>query len=304
MTAHFPNLVRHTSAAESPFDEMIRRPGQLLCPDAVPFPNAEKAVRRHLYMLRLPSKSKDAALILAIQGNIGTGKTLVACDTCLKAGYAVALVNPGFLSSEVEGGASAKLAELMRELVRLSRLERRRYVVVKDDMDTAIYARGENEGVSVNRRLLTGDLQHIADHRPYRNWDDTPIPVIATGNSFAEGFRDSLLRDLRANFHTHEPNAQQRAHIVVSLFGPQTWRDRWLMRRLLRRHRGEPIAFWRAVRNDLDALRLDRLIDDGVENVEEAEQRLATPLTFDARQLWSLANARRSARAASFLKHA
>jgi hypothetical protein len=286
--------------APSPFADLIRLPGQLMCPDGVIFDKLERDIRRHLFQTILPSTMHEAERYLVLHGPAGVGKTVAACDGSLRFGFAVALLPGALLASEHEGGATAVLASYLRFVEEQSKALGRRFVIVADDFDLSIVGNDGKTGRTVNSNLLTQQLQTLADSRQYCNHDGTVIAIIFTGNDFTT-FRASVFRDGRATWHTHAPTHDEKAQIAFRLLDPRTGEERRLLERLTHTYRNEPVAFWRSVKNDLVKALLDDVIALGLPDVLAAEAELTKRRPFHPQRLLAFAAARAKAGPRSFL---
>jgi hypothetical protein len=287
-------------APPSPFASLIRMPGQYLCPDGIVFDELERAIRRHLFKQVLPSLKGRAERYLIIQGARGTGKTVSATDASLRYGFAVALLPASMLASEHEGGASAVLSDFMAFAAEASRSRKMRIAIVADDFDLSISAADSQTGKTINSLLVTHQLQQLADTQEPRNFDDSGMPVIFTGNNFTT-MRASLFRDGRATWHTHRPTLDDKLVIAFQLFNPRSFEDRRVIERLVRTYRDESVAFWRALHNDLMTDRLDDIIGRSLPDVATAEAEFRRPVPLDGGKLWTLARARAKTKPMSFL---
>ncbi len=286
--------------APSPFASLIRMPGQYLCPDGIIFDELERAIRRHLFKQVLPSLKGHTERYLVIQGARGTGKTVTATDASLRYGFAVALLPASILASEHEGGATAILRDFMAFAAETSRARKIRLAIVADDFDLAISAADEHTGKTITSLLIPHLLQQLAHTREPRNYDDSGLPIIFTGNNFTT-MRSSLFREGRATWHTHRPTLDDKLLIAFQLFNLRTFDERRMLERLVRSYRDESVAFWRALHSDLMTERLDDLIERGLPDVAAAEAEYRRPMALDPAKLWTLARARSKSGPVSFL---
>lgn len=287
-------------AAPTPFAGLVRLPGHYLCPEGVIFDELERAIRRHLFKQVLPSLKGRVERYLIIQGARGTGKTVSATDASLRYGFAVALLPASMLASEHEGGASAVLDDFMNFVAETSRSRKVRIAIVADDFDLSISAADSQMGKTINSLLVTHQLQQLADTQEPRNFDDSGMPIIFTGNNFTT-MRASLFRDGRATWHTHRPTLDDKLAIAFQLFNPRSFDDRRLIERLVRTFRDESVAFWRALHSDLMTDRLDEIIARSLPDVAAAEAEFRRPVPLDGAKLWTLARTRAKTRPMSFL---
>lgn len=287
-------------ATPTPFAGLVRMPGQYLCPEGVIFDELERAIRRHLFKQVLPSLKGRVERYLIIQGARGTGKTVSATDASLRYGFAVALLPASMLASEHEGGASAVLDDFMSFVAEISRARKVRIAIVADDFDLSISAADSQMGKTINSLLVTHQLQQLADTQEPRNFDDSGLPIIFTGNNFTT-MRASLFRDGRATWHTHRPTLDDKLAIAFQLFNPRSFDDRRLIERLVRTYRDESVAFWRALHSDLMTDRLDEIIARSLPDVAAAEAEFRRPVPLDGAKLMALARLRAKTRPMSFL---
>lgn len=297
------NLAPSTSTPPStptPFAGLIRMPGQYLCPDGVVFDELERAIRRHLFKQVLPSLKGRVERYLIVQGARGTGKTVSATDASLRYGFAVPLLPASMLASEHEGGASAVLDAFMSFVAETSRTRKMRIAIVADDFDLSISAADNQTGKTINSLLVTHQLHQLADTQEPRNFDDSGMPIIFTGNNFTT-MRASLFRDGRATWHTHRPTLEDKLAIAFQLFNPRSYEDRRVIEKLVRAYREESVAFWRALHSDMMTERLDDIIARSLPDVAAAEAEFRRPVPLDGAKLWALARTRAKTRPMSFL---
>lgn len=302
MTTQFPHL------AQSPpplpafrYSSLIRTPDHVPPPTFTLVPDLTKIIRRHL-AVQMARKMRDTAeRILVIAGPPGVGKTQGAVYGSLSFGWAVASISSSMLASEVEGGATAELNAMLAEFERFSAQHRLRIVVLFDDFDLSIAARDDKTGVSSNSNLLIERLQYLADNRHiYRNFDGSNLPFIVTLND-GTALRPSLLRDMRASWFTHDPDAATKSNIAYRILDPQTAAERTLVNKLIRKYANEPLSFWQALRMDLDAQRLDAVIATGVADPKTIDAALALRQPLDPALVEAAALTRSRPRRFNFL---
>ncbi|MCH9808481.1 MAG: hypothetical protein K0U74_12170 [Alphaproteobacteria bacterium] len=283
----------------SAFSQYFRRPGEYLCPDAVPFDDLTKAVKRHLLLNALPAFQQSAERFLVIQGAPGIGKTVTACDAALGFGFGVAMLPAALLASEYEGGATRTLDAFMEDVVRFSHKNKLRMTVNMEDFDLSIASKATNMTFTINAHLLTQRVQHIADTREFKNFDECSIPFIFTGNDFQ--MRESLFRPGRATWFTHAPSADEKGQVAHHMLQPRTQAQRKLIDQLVRTYANEPVSFWTSLKNDLFKTRLDQLITEAMPDPAQVEAELRRPLPLDRTTLQKLAKERSTTRATRFL---
>lgn len=285
----------------SPYDGLIRRPGQLLAPDAATIKRVERIVQRFLRLHQLPSRRGRVPRTLVIDGQPGVGKTTMACDSALRLGWNCVIVEPSLLASRFEGGATELLDGILRHAERVSLAEQRPCVLILDDADLGIIARDANTSVTANHGLMLGLIQALStDPTRYVCHGGGPIPLILTGNDFRP-VRASLLRDARADWFTLDLDVSEREQVATALLKPRTPDEVRLVQRVFRRHRDQGSAFWRAVASDLDAAHLDRLLDSGGTDIAALDAALEAPRPLNSAELWAVTKARAHRRTRGFL---
>lgn len=300
MSTKFPQLAA-APPAKSRFTAMIRTANDSTLRHHVDVPTLTLEIRRFA-ALQIASTTRDhAPRIMVIAGPPGVGKSEGALTAALSCGFAVATVSCSLFASDVEGGATATLNAMLEEFDRYSAEQRKRVLCIFDDFDLSIVARDDKTGVSSNTNLLTERLQYLADNRHvYRNHDGTNLAFIFTINN-AEPLRASLLRDMRANWVEHDPCKATKANIAFRILDPQTAKERALVEKLTRRHAGQPIAFWKALRLDLDAARLDDLLANGLPAAHEIDAALTQRSAIDPTLLERAARKRSGSRLRNYL---
>ncbi|KUO58132.1 MAG: hypothetical protein APF80_11905 [Alphaproteobacteria bacterium BRH_c36] len=277
----------------SPVAGMIRAPGQLICPDGLVFRKAENFIRRHVAKLLATRTRNTCELFALIDGPAGTGKSVLATDGLLRAGFHVATISGAQLAGSTENAATEALSELLDHLVAYSHSTGARVAVVLDDFHQSIVGTTQSHvGRTVNSDLLTAELQRIADPpRKYRSQCGTPIPFIFTGNDFSHT-APSLFRDMRAARFTHEPTRAEKQQIIEALFASTSCRERAALRYLAWVYAHQPIAFWAALKNDLVSDVLDRNLPDGELTHAAVEAMWPSHVPLHTLRLWRLARQR------------
>ena len=279
----------------------LRRPGALICPDGIVFDGLERAVRRHLFQLRVRADAHPRPpRFLVIAGKPGTGKTVAATDAALRMGYAVLHLPAADLASENEGGATSVLDGYLADAERHAQTFDEPVAIVADDLDLGIISAEADTGRTVNSNLLVQRLQGLAGGDDIRNADGTPVAVIVTGNDWSH-VRPSLFRDGRATWYEHAPTLDEIAAVAVSLFAPRTADERRFILKLARRYRRESVAFWSAVRASLDNDLIDALIASGITDTATLKVELHRPRPLEPEKLLGIARKHAARRRLSFL---
>lgn len=300
MSARFPELAASQTTKER-FTSLIRSADDPASRDYVDVPALSLEIRKFAALQVAASTRDHAPRIMVIAGPPGTGKSEGARNAALSCGFAVAPVSCSLLASDVEGGATATLNAMLEEFEGYSARQRKRVLAILDDFDLSIVARDDKTGVSSNTNLLTERLQYLADNRHvYRNFDGSNLAFIFTINN-AEPLRASLLRDMRATWVEHDPCKATKASIAIRILDPQTAAERAVVAKLTRRYASQPIAFWKALRLDLDAARLDDLLGNGFPAADQIDAAMAQRAPIDPALLKRAARKRSGSRIRNYL---
>lgn len=303
MTAKFPELASAVAPAQPMFRfaNLIRTPQQTPAQGYIHVNALTLEFRRFAALQIAESTRNIAPRLMVIAGPPGAGKSQGALFSGLACNFAVATVSCSMFASEVEGGATAVLNAMLEEFERYSALHRLRVMVVLDDFDLSIVARDDKTGVSSNTNLLTERIQYLADNRHiYRNFDGSNIAFVLTINN-AEMIRSSLLRDMRATWIEHDPDGATKSDIAYRILDPQTAEERAFVDRLIRRHAKQSIAFWKALRMDIDAARLDGLLAHGLPDAREIDAVMGQRTPLDPAVIEMAARKRSKSRIRNFL---
>lgn len=322
MTTHFPNMANgavpsqphlhhpqsapavHTTPPPLPawqYAHLIRLPGDPIVRQRFEFRELSLKVREHL-VNQIGAKTKDeAARMLWVQGRPGEGKSEGCLVACLMAGFHTAVISPGLFAGEVEGASVQTLHAVLAELVRWSAVHRARVVVIIDDFDLSTANVGENQGSTVNSQLLVNEFMSLADNRHlYRNVDGSNIGFIITVND-ATGMRESLTRLGRALWHDHVPDAEAKANIAHAILEPKTTAERELVAALVRKHRHQPVAFWKALYHRMRAMEAQKLIERGMPDQAAVDGAFSHRLALNPDTAWAAAKQQRTSRVQNYL---
>ncbi len=305
MTTHFPAIA--TAGTTSPlrtFKHMhrLRRPGEHITQQKIEFNELALRVRGWLTQQVGQATRDSAARMLWVQGRPGEGKTEGCLIAALNAAFYVLPLTGGDFAGEVEGASVKALHEFLQESADYSALHKVRIVVTLDDFDLSTASVGADTAHTVNSQLLIGEIMSLADERHrYRNADGSNIGFIVTVND-ASGMRESLTRAGRADWFDHVPSAEDKANIAWAILAPQTSADRELVAALVRKHRKQSVAFWRALHHRMQALQARHLIERGMPTAATIDAAYGKRLTLDAAVAWKAAKELRTSRALNWLK--
>lgn len=276
----------------TPVAGMIRAPGQVSCPNCMMFVSVERFLKRHYARLMSTAGRETSALFAVIDGPPGTGKTMAATDATARAGLASCNVPASMLAGATENAATEALTEVMRGVVAYSKVTGHDVAVILDDFHLSIAGSTDAKiSRTVNTNLLVGDCQRMVDERPYRCASGMPVPIVFTGNDFSQT-APSLFRDQRANRHTHAPTALEKVEIIFHLLAPRTPLELRTVEKLVRTYKTQPIAFWAALKNDLFAAHLDKVLGDGPLNRKAIDAAWPTRTPLDPELVWKTAKDR------------
>lgn len=304
MTTHFGNLAVNGGPPPLPaykYAHLLRKPGDPVTRQRFEFRELALKVREFL-TYQVGTHTRDqAARMLWVQGRPGEGKSEGCLVACLNAGFHVLVISPGLFAGETEGKSVEVLHEVLDELVRYSAHHKVRIVVIIDDFDLSTANADENVGKTVNSQLLVNEFMSLADNRAlYRNVDGSNIGFIVTVND-ASGMRESLHRAGRAIWHDHVPTVEDKANIAWAILAPQTTAERDLVQSLVRYHRKQPVAFWKALYHRMHALRAQALIDASMPDKAAIDRAYGQRLCLKPDIAWAAAKQLRTHRVRSFL---
>lgn len=303
MSTHFGNLA--VNAGTPPpvykYAHLLRKPGDPVTRTRFEFRALALKVREFL-TYQIGTHTRDqAARMLWMQGRPGEGKSEGCLVACLNAGFFVIVISPGLFAGETEGKSVEVLHAVMDELARYSAHYKVRIVVIIDDFDLSTANADGDVGKTVNSQLLVNEFMALADNRQlYRNFDGSNIGFIMTVND-ASGMRESLHRAGRAIWHDHEPSAEDKANIAWAILAPQTTTERDLVHALVRYHRKQPVAFWKALYHRMQALRAREMIDGGMPDTAAIDRAYGQRLCITPDLAWAAAKQLRTHRVRSFL---
>jgi ATPase family associated with various cellular activities (AAA) len=267
MSTMFPQLAA-TEATPPPipyqFEDLMVRPGDPSVSGYYQVPGLHTHILKWLALQRATITRHKAPRFSLVVGPQGTGKSEGVLAALLSVGCHVALVPPNKFSSDTENGATVVLDALMAEMQRYSGEYGVPVVVVLEDVDTTILARDEKTAVTPGHRMLAGRLQFIADHRNlFVNYAGDVIGLVFTANRPDE-LRPSLIRNMRALWHEHNPSGTDLYDIVFQMIDPRSADERKLLERVFAKYKRENLSFWTALKQGITASHLDELLSDGL----------------------------------------
>lgn len=250
------------------YAQYITHPDQPLSQDYYLFEGLSRAVRQHLaYQIGTHSRA-TAERMLWVQGRPGQGKTVGIQLACHAAGFGYASLSAGLFAGETEGASVKALHAALGECQNWSAANKKRVAVLMDDLDLSAANVADGVGSTVNTQLLVKELMDLADHRErYANHDGTHIGFIVSVND-ASGMRESLTRNGRATFYTHEPTYDEIENVAWKVLKPVTAAERDLVSKLVKRHRKQNIAFWYALYHRMVGMQHQHLTAQGMPSTD------------------------------------
>ena len=207
-----------------------------------------------LHMVRnlRPAPDPGTALILGIHGPPGEGKTHQTEMILQDAGVQTLLVSGG----ELESGEAGEPSQIVRDKYLQAGTYRSNGIaaaVLLNDADAALGSWGEMTQYTVNTQNVVTELMHLADYPMRVEGQATPrVPIIITGNDFSRLY-GPLCRSGRMNLFRWVLTDEERLRIVGPLFPALTRAE---LDEILRCYPGESVAFWAAVRSEIDRHRM------------------------------------------------
>jgi SpoVK/Ycf46/Vps4 family AAA+-type ATPase len=196
-------------------------------------------------------RARRLARTLLILGPPSSGKTQTARARSSQLNADLLLMAGADLSGATEGAPVDKLEAAFTWMRHHSRIHRRPFVLLIDDVDASILEERPDQERTDNTNLLIGKLQAIAnDPTLYTTDDGVPIPMLWTSNN-TRYFRPALIRAGRCKIYRHALDPVRKARIIQNLLRPPTPRDRVLLNNLIEQHKAQPIAFWEQLAGDL-----------------------------------------------------
>lgn len=307
MTTHFPTPATSGATPSPPplpvskYANLIRLPGDPITRQRFEFTQLSLKVREFLASQIGEHTRDEAARMLWVQGRPGEGKSEGCLVACLNAGFAVATISPGLFAGETEGYSVEVLHDLMTDLVRWSHVNRRSICVMLDDFDLSTANAGDDVGKTVNSQLLVNEFMSLADKRHLHRTAFGNIGFIVTVND-ATGMRESLHRLGRAVWYDHAPTDEDKANIAWAILAPQTSAERDVVAALVRRHRRQPVAFWKALAHRIQALHAKQLLEAGMPDKAAIDRAFGQRLHLSPSVAWEAARQLRTNRVRSWLK--
>ena len=245
--ANWPQYPELSTGSRSPWP--VVTPTGDVAPDVWLDEDLQNTVVLHLTKNHLPAT--NPALMLAIQGRAGEGKTFQIRTICSAAGAYIIPISGGSLSAGDGYSAADKVQSIYTFASSVRERTGAMTAVVIDDFDLSV-ASAMGNGGSLDAQFMTGVLMNLADD-PYHcgNVRTHRIPVILTGNNFTY-LHGPLIRHGRMTFFEWAPTFEQRAKVVQAMFtGLLMDEDLEDTQRLLWANRHQPLSFFAALKDDL-----------------------------------------------------
>jgi hypothetical protein len=207
-----------------------------------------------LHMVRnlRPTPDPGTALILGIHGPPGEGKTYQTEMILRDAGVQTILVSGG----ELESGEAGEPSRIVRDKYLQAGVYRSNgipAVLLLNDADAALGSWGEMTQYTVNTQNVVTELMHLADYPTRVEGQTTPrVPIVITGNDFSRLY-GPLCRPGRMNLFRWVLTDEERMPIVGPLFPFLSAPE---LGEVFANHPGRSVAFWAAVRGEIDRQRM------------------------------------------------
>jgi len=151
---------------------------------------------------------------LAIEGQMGEGKTVQTIYTCFKHGIHPYYFSSAQLSGNLERDSIKELEATYNYLLEHDR-EDNFSVIIIDDFHLSIASCDENVSKTVNSQILTDYLMSIADTT--KATPGKKIPFILIANTF-EHLYSPLTRDGRMKLFKWEPSNMQKRNLIYQMY--------------------------------------------------------------------------------------
>lgn len=209
-----------------------------------------KAVALHITKNQLTVL--NTALILAIQGPKGEGKSFQTREICSQMGVYVVPVSGGMLSGSLEGAAVEVLKKAYEVASTLRKQTQKLTVLLIDDFDLSVASAFGDRRYTVNTQLLTAFMMNLADDPEHcGNSKTLRIPIIVTGNDF-RSLHSPLTRHGRMNFFEWVPTIEQKFEVVHSLFkSVVSSGGAHELRSFVEEYKQQPVSFFAMLKDDL-----------------------------------------------------
>ena len=271
-------------------------------PQAFIAPEFRKAILLHVTKNNLTVLKP--ALILAVQGKAGEGKSFQVREACSQAGVNLVHLSGSSLSGTYEGESISAFEGAYCFASALRESSGKMTALVVDDFDLSVAAMIDDRRYTVNTQLLTGFLMNLADD-PWRCGDraTSRVPIIFTGNNF-RSLHGPLTRNGRMNFFEWTPSIDQKIEIVRYMFsGVLLKADLSRVAKLVNRFSDKPISFFSALKDDLVDDAIYEVIETGPLTMQSFEEAAAEALNGQTlERLIQLAHTRERRLAGDFLR--
>lgn len=167
-----------------------------------------------LHIITNSLKKNMSPCFLAIEGQMGEGKTVQTIYTCFKHGIHPYYFSSAQLSGNLERDSIKELEATYNYLLEHDR-EDNFSVIIIDDFHLSIASCDENVSKTVNSQILTDYLMSIADTT--KATPGKKIPFILIANTF-EHLYSPLTRDGRMKLFKWEPSNMQKRNLIYQMY--------------------------------------------------------------------------------------
>ena len=183
-------------------------------------------------MLQVPQRFADKILshvlgvslfagfpqVLAVQGNVGTGKSFQIRAVARSVGLEVVTHDATSISGRHEGDSVAAIEDIIqscREAVTIGK-EGSHCALILDDFDLSVAGKRSDSEYTVNSQLLSGHLLGLVDNpQSCIMPNDFRLPIFLTSNDLTP-LHGALTRPGRMEVFTWEPSGDELAQMVFS----------------------------------------------------------------------------------------
>jgi hypothetical protein len=259
-------------------------------------PEFEEAVLLHVVKNHLPQFSP--ALILAIQGPKGEGKTFQIREVLSRMGVFAVPISGANLSGSTERASVEAFEKAYMFASVLRHTQRKMSCVVVDDFDLSAASILKNREYTVNSQLLIGFLMNLCDNPTFCGGRSTNrTPIVITGNDFTS-LHAPLIRHGRANIFSWAPTAEHKTQVFRSIFNRllQGWSDAEISA-FIEEFKSETAGFFSMLLDDCLSVSLNKVINEvGLRDFALLQSRLVPLLErpVDYRTLQVIAQKRRT----------
>ena len=211
-------------------------------------------IATHILWNLIATPGQAVALLMAIAGGFGIGKTVIIRECLRRLGVHAVEVSATAFSSRFEGEPAERLDSFYLQAARHQREHDQPAAVLIHDPDMVIGEIDPGATATTNRQHMAAALMALADNPIcIRGEDCARVPVFLTCNRL-DTLYDGITEPHRLRAFTWEPNSQERREIIRHILRDQLPPE--LAERLLALRPGWSFARCRAVAAAIEHQRL------------------------------------------------